>query len=108
MLLGRDEESLSGPRSAEHHLGARAVFSIRMVSPPTAQTIVSASPNRILTSLLLGFRYPLSAQAPIRRESRFDAGACARALGAPRHPHDDSTSLAEISQTADDATVAPS
>ena len=49
MLPDRDEVSLPGPRRAEHHLGARTVISKRMVSPPTAQTIVSAPPNHILT-----------------------------------------------------------
>jgi hypothetical protein len=65
ILPGRDEESLPGPRRAKHHLGARTVISIRMVSLPTAHTNVSAPPDHILTSLLLAFRY-LLAQAPIR------------------------------------------
>ena len=64
-ILGRDAESLPGPRRAEHHIGARTVISICMLSPPTAHTSVSAPHDHILTSLLLAVRY-LLAQAPIR------------------------------------------
>ena len=64
-ILGRDAESLPGLRRAEHHIGARTVISICMLSPPTAHTSVSATHDHILTSLLLAFRY-LLAQAPIR------------------------------------------
>ena len=92
-ILGRDAESLPGTRRAEHHIGARTVISICMLSPPTAHTSVSAPHDHILTSLLLAFRY-LLAQAPIWRcESRRNAGTCARALGAPSHPQDDKSGI---------------